>query len=118
MISHFSPEVTEYMKLNGYKQLPVDAEIGVLTFTRGNVAVVFWQDKIERRIISNDKAMVHRLMKSFKGFDGKDIFQLMLVLHVLDAVDLKEVKKRVSDERGKVFSEIMDDILSTVAVES
>lgn len=114
--SHFSPEVIEYMLLNGYKLLPIETELGILTFTRGEIAVIFWNDKIERRIINADKGVVWRRLKSFKGFDGKDIFKLMLILHVLDAVDLKDVKKRVSEESGKLFKEIIDDVLSTVAV--
>lgn len=106
---NFSPEVIEYMMLNGYKQQPSENELGVLTFTRGDIVVQFWNDRIERRIISN-------LMKSFKGFDGKDMFKLMMILHLLDAVDLKEVKKRADTEEGKLFRELVDDLLSTMVV--
>lgn len=118
MITHstqdFSPEVVEYMLLNGYKLLDNNADLGLLTFTRGSVAVLFFQDKVERRIISSDKDAVYRTTKSFKGFDGKDIFKLMMILHLLDAVDLKEVKKRVDSEEGKLFRELLDDLLSTM----
>ena len=102
------------MILNGYKLLDDNKDLGLLSFRRGNVCVVFWQDRIERRIISTDKEVVSRLTKSFKGFDGKDIFQMMLVLHVIAAVDLKDVKKRVMQENGKQFTEIMDDLISTI----
>lgn len=99
--SVFSPEVAEYMLLNNYKLVNEDKELGVLTFRRGDVAVLFWQDRIERRLISPDKNMVGRMMKSFKGFDGKDIFHLMLILHLIDAVNLKEVKAEVRKGMGE-----------------
>jgi hypothetical protein len=111
----FSPEVSEYMTLNGYKLRDNNQELGLLTFTRGNIAVVFFQDKIERRIISNDKSAVHRTMKSFKGFDGQNIFKLMMILHCIDAVDLHDVAKRADAEKKKHFRELVDDLLSSMA---
>jgi hypothetical protein len=112
--SEFSPEVTEYLMLNGYRLADTNTELGLMTFTRGNVAVVFFQDKIERRIISNDKAAVHRTMKSFKGFDGQNIFKLMMILHCIDAVDLHDVAKRADAEKKKHFRELVDDLLSSM----
>jgi hypothetical protein len=99
--SVFSPEVSEYMTANGYKLVSDDKDLGVLTFRRGDVGVLFWQDKIERRIISPDKSKVTRMLKSFKGFDGKNIFHLMLILHLIDAVNLKDVKKEVRSMVGE-----------------
>lgn len=112
--SPFSPEVSEYMQLNGYKLMDDNKDISFLSFRRGDTCVTFYQDRIEKRIISPNKTVVSRLMKSFKGFDGKDIFQLMLILHVLDAVDLKEVKQRVQQESKKHFKAVIDDIISTI----
>lgn len=114
--SIYNPEVTEYMKLNGYKLQDNNEELGLLTFVRANKCVMFWQDRIERRIISADKAAVSRLMKSFKGFDGKNIFHLMLILHLLDAVDLKEVKQAcyvnaLSDQPISLILDLMKQAL-------
>lgn len=96
--SAYSPEVVEYMLLNGYTLIYHDTELDSLSFRRDNVGVMFWQDKIERRIISPDKTQVTRHLKSFKGFDGKDVFHLMLILHLIGAVNLKDVKEEVKRE--------------------
>lgn len=111
----FAPEVTEYMKLNGYKLIDDNKEIGLLSFTKNNIAVVFYQDKIERRILSPDKTAVTRQMRVFKGFDGKDVFDLMMILHLLKAVDLRDVKKEVYRQMGndpvKNISELITAIV-------
>lgn len=96
--SAFSPEVVEYLLLNGFHLVQHDAELDSLSFRKGDVGVMFWQDKIERRIISPDKSAVTRNLKGFKGFDGKNIFHLMLILHLIDAVNLKDVKAEVRKE--------------------
>ncbi len=107
--SVFSPEVSEYMLLNGYGLVSDDKELGVLTFRKNDVAVMFFQDKIERRIISPDKYAVTRNLKSFKGFDGKDVFRLMLILHLLDAVSLKDVRKASNDEKWQPFKKALSN---------
>ena len=110
--SAFAPEVAEYMRLNGYTLIDNNNDLGLLTFVKGDISVLFWQDRIERRIISPDKNAVTRQMRSYKGFDGKDIFELMMILHFLKAVDLRDVKKevykKVNDRTKSHFSELLN----------
>lgn len=96
----FAPEVTDYMLLNGYKLIDNNNDLGLLSFKKDDVAVVFYQDRIERRIISPDKNAVTRNLRSFKGFDGKDVFDLMMILHLIKAVDLRLVKREVYKQVG------------------
>ncbi len=104
--SVFSPDVIKYMLACGYELVQHEQDLDVLTFRRKDVAVLFWQDRVERRIISPNKDAVTRNLKSFKGFDGKDVFSLMMILHLLDAVRLEDVKKEV----GKL---VKDTLLET-----
>jgi hypothetical protein len=112
--SPFAPEVIEYMVLNGYKLFDDNREIGLMTFLKGDISVVFWQDKIERRIKSPDKESVTRHMRSYKGFDGKDIFELMVVLHLLKVVDLRDVKKEVYRQVGAKANNFQDFVTTLV----
>jgi hypothetical protein len=96
--SAFSADVVDYMRLNGFVLVQHDSELDSLSFRKNDIGVMFWQDKIERRILSPDKTVVTRNLKSFKGFDGKNTFHLMLILHLIDAVNLKDVKAEVRKE--------------------
>jgi len=91
----FNPEITVYMRSNGFKKTDESNEIGVLTFRKDDMVVLFWNDKIEKRIISSDKLKVNKVATAFKGFDGQNVFHLMLILHLLGAVDLKTVSSTV-----------------------
>jgi len=89
----FIPELYEYMQLNGYRLVTEDTDIRVATFRRGAEVLLVWNDRIERRIISSDKQKVYRLLRSFRGWDGKSMFRLAIILHLLDAVALDSATK-------------------------
>lgn len=101
----FNPEITTYLEANGFKKVDEQSEIGSLTFRKGETVIQFWNDKIEKRIISTDKTKVNNVLTAFKGYDGKSIFKLMLILHLMDAVDLKTVSSSVYTKLGKNIDE-------------
>lgn len=85
----FDPQVSEYMHVHGYEIQPSPVEsIHHLLFRKGDIGVQFWKDRIEKICTRTGKVLT-----SFKGFDGRDIFQLMLALHVMKVIDLKEFVK-------------------------
>lgn len=88
----FNPEVKEYFILNGF-QLPAAEPLpnGML-FIKGNVSVQFWNNKIEVR---HNNSVHWNLYKSYTGFDGQNIFHLMLLMHLMDVINLRDVKKEV-----------------------
>lgn len=100
--STFHPDVEQYFLLNGFQKPQQDPLPGGMLFIKGDTAVQFWKDKIEVR---KDIAGMWQLHKSYKGFDGKDIFHLMMLMHIMDAINIKDFKKSVGEN---TVSEMFD----------
>lgn len=95
--ARFSNEVIEYMTANGYLVNSMHEPTGSMYFRNGSKEVVFWQDKIECRPLVNNVPYRNHKTTAFKGFDGKDMFRLMLILHLMGAIDMKDVQAMVKD---------------------
>lgn len=84
----FNPEIRTYFELNGFQE-PVQQPIagGLLFLKNDELAVQFWHDRIEVR-----RGFNFQLTHSYKGFDGQDIFELMMLMHFMRVVSLAEVR--------------------------
>lgn len=107
----YSPEIEDYIIQNGWRR--IDSEVAgneSMVFIKGNNrALVFLDDAIEYKEAAStfpDNA-VHILCnkgwvgkKYYKGFDGKNEFQLMMLLEFMGAIKLKDVSKQLRKEIG------------------
>lgn len=105
----FSQEVQRYMELNGYQRTDARNMRYGMTFMKGDNIVTFYCKKIETRVIPdpNNRWATH-VIKEYNGFDGKNIFQLMLLLHIMDAVNIKEVREEAMKEMKLDSNEVME----------
>lgn len=95
----YNPEIQEYMQLCGFKKCSPDTLPGGMMFqdAHGEVCIQMWGNKIQ---VSKYNGFTWNTVGNYIGFDGQNIVFFMMLMHVMGAIDLNQVKAR-SDEEFK-----------------
>ncbi len=92
---NFSPDVEQYMHINGYKRIDGGAiENGMCFIKNHDKAVIFCEGHIDCKVpgMHNGAKQLANVMFGWKsvakydGFDGHNRFHLMMLLHIMKAV--------------------------------
>jgi hypothetical protein len=101
----YNPEIREFLELCGYKKTTDDSLPGGMMFfnAHGDVAIQIWGNKIT---VSRYENAMWITKGHYIGFDGQNVPFFMMLMHVMGAIDLNQVKAR-SDEELKEALAVM-----------
>jgi hypothetical protein len=99
---HFNPEIEDYFIANGWL-VHNSSLMPAMVYTKDDdKAVVLAGDQIMFKVPEKEehKGVMQILFswideKYFKGYDGKNIFQLMMLLDFMGVIKLKDVQKEL-----------------------
>lgn len=93
----YNPEIREYLELCGFTKTSDDSLPGGMMFLGGEceVAVQMWGNKI---MVSKYNGFTWNTAGNYIGFDGQNLPHFMMLMHVMGAIDLNQVKARSDEE--------------------
>lgn len=96
---YFSSDVSEYMLINGFEMIDIkDLHDGML-WRKDKIAVQFWQNRIEKH--EQNALGDFFLTNSYKGFDGRNIQHLIMILHCMGAITIESAWKLANEIEKK-----------------
>lgn len=93
---YFSPDVQLYMELNGFTKIGTTVFPDHMQFIKNGIAVIFSKEKIIKTVASDSGPNIEP--KTYIGFDGKNVFDLMVILNVMGAISLRDVQQATWNE--------------------
>ena len=116
MPQFFNPDIKEYLTLNGFKDITEQPHM--LVFIRRDEAVIFWglaiiYKKNTCQWATNMMAVANswQTLKKYFGFNGEDMFTVMMMLHLMGVVKIQEVTSALqNDVRGVMLDQLIEMI--------
>ena len=102
-VPHYPQDVYQYFELNEWHRVKQNLVSDVVIFCKGNKAIVMHGDAIEVRqpksgpyVISGATVLLDWVAKKhYRGWDGKNVFEMMMLLSFMGAITIDTVKQEI-----------------------
>jgi len=101
------PEIFQFLTLNGFEHLQTNvARVHIFLKNNCEAIVLCGISVMHKKPIGTEhqKATAENIMwhwqtcKKYVGFDGKTMFDIILILHVMDAINIKDINRRLHNQ--------------------
>ncbi len=96
----FNPEISEYLELNGFRQIDAKMLHDGMVWRTDFLAIQFWQNRIEKHVCTPHGDF--KLDNTYIGFDGQNIQHLIMILHCMGAITIESANKMADEQESQV----------------